>query len=367
MATEFFGFIEQQSSYENNILSALKESQEKDIPLLLWGAGNVGNKAYEYLLNKEIQVSDVFVGDKQPNQIFHGKTVLSFDEACLKHKNFNIFVARILRDENNDSILSAKNVTGVYHLEPALFFEESDFDIAYFMKNKEAFVWTYENLADNLSKEGFIAFINARISKTYEHIKKFYCKDKYFCDDIFSYRDNEVYVDCGVFRSTTIQSFIDALHSNSITTYDYIYVFESDKEKFEDLLELSSRVEKLHNINKRAWSEKSILAYEPTAVSNSLYIKKEESIATDTVDNILNGNKATLIKTSMGGSSLEAIKGAKQTIIEHKPKLTATVYSKADEMITLPQYIKSLVPEYKIYFRFHTYSTLETVLYAVCK
>ncbi|EOS66974.1 FkbM family methyltransferase [Oscillibacter sp. 1-3] len=86
-----------------------------------------------------------------------------------------------------------------------------------------------------------------------------------------------------------------------------------------------------------------------------------------TIDEIVEKEnpKVTMIKMDIEGSELEALKGAKKTIQRNKPKLAICIYHKPEDMLEIPLYIKSLVPEYKLYVRHHSNSNVETVLYAV--
>lgn len=77
------------------------------------------------------------------------------------------------------------------------------------------------------------------------------------------------------------------------------------------------------------------------------------------------------------GAELNALKGAKETILRDKPKLAICLYHSDNDMLDIPEYIHSLVPEYKLYIRQHSESEqdnddirfgffiIETVLYAL--
>jgi hypothetical protein len=60
------------------------------------------------------------------------------------------------------------------------------------------------------------------------------------------------------------------------------------------------------------------------------------------------------------GAELAAIDGAGYTIRTYKPKLAISVYHKKEDLITIPQKILSLVPDYKLYLRIHLPFTSES-------
>jgi hypothetical protein len=71
------------------------------------------------------------------------------------------------------------------------------------------------------------------------------------------------------------------------------------------------------------------------------------------------------------GSELEALKGARDTIIRCKPKLAVCIYHKPEDILEIPLYLYNLVPDYKFYIRHHNCVkeaaniAHDTVLYAV--
>lgn len=86
-----------------------------------------------------------------------------------------------------------------------------------------------------------------------------------------------------------------------------------------------------------------------------------------TVDDALCGIDVTYIKMDIEGAELNALIGAENTIIKCKPKLAICVYHKTSDFWKIPQYIKSLNSEYKLYLRHHSNKNCwGTVLYAKC-
>jgi len=88
------------------------------------------------------------------------------------------------------------------------------------------------------------------------------------------------------------------------------------------------------------------------------------SIDTTSIDALDLKEKVTLIKMDIEGAELEGLKGAKNTILRDKPKLAICIYHSDNDMIRIPEYIHSIVPEYKLFVKHHSILSYETVLYA---
>jgi len=88
------------------------------------------------------------------------------------------------------------------------------------------------------------------------------------------------------------------------------------------------------------------------------------------IDNLVANEKigrVDFIKMDIEGAEFPALKGAANTIREHKPKLAIAVYHKPDDLIKIPAYILSLNPDYLFYLDYFTIIAEEIVLYAIDK
>ena len=155
-------------------------------------------------------------------------------------------------------------------------------------------------------------------------------------------------------------------------TLKKIYAFEPDPECYKRCLEKKeqSNFVEAEILPFGTWSEKTTLSFEVQGTGSSK-VSQSKGINTISVpvmpidDVIEDEDTVTFIKMDVEGSELESLKGAHKTIQRDKPKLAICIYHKPEDMVTIPLYIKELVPEYKLYVRHHSNTVSETVLYAV--
>jgi FkbM family methyltransferase len=189
---------------------------------------------------------------------------------------------------------------------------------------------------------------------------------QYFGPEFLQPLPNEMYVDCGACDVVTIENFIT--FCNGI--YNKIIAFEPDKNSFQNILSEMGRknIEKTEVINKGVWHENTTIGFSCNQNLPSMSMIDTNSpvhIELTTIDNVVGNAAVTFIKMDIEGAELEALYGAAETIKRHKPRLAISIYHKANDVIDIPAYILSLVPEYKLYIRQYSYFLGEIILYAV--
>lgn len=65
------------------------------------------------------------------------------------------------------------------------------------------------------------------------------------------------------------------------------------------------------------------------------------------------------------GAELDALKGAEKTIEQFRPKLAISLYHKREDLYEIPIWIKSIMPNYKMYLRHYANKQWDLVLYCV--
>ncbi len=187
---------------------------------------------------------------------------------------------------------------------------------------------------------------------------------QYFESNIILPNKDEVFVDAGSFDCTSSLMFRKWCNNK----YDKIYAFEPDPSNYltcKTVIE-NSNIENIELFNVGLWSKKDVLYFNAEGHSGSSVVENGSyRITVVSLDEILNGKRVSFIKMDVEGSEMEALKGAKNTIITYRPKLAISVYHKPEDILQIPLYLQSLVPNYKFYIRHYSNYTIETVLYAI--
>ncbi len=331
--------------------------------IALYGAGKYGtialNNIKKYLPYLEIIC---FLDDNKVrnNHDIEGLKVISLHEAIQQVGNFSI----IITNYYISSVLKKIEAEG-FDLDRVFFGGQlliEDVDYSYLSTNKDNLCGAFACLEDYLSKMIFESIVSSRFNKTIDLLGRTCEADQYFPQDIFTLSDEEVFVDGGAYDGDTIEAFLE--HTGR--KYKYIYAFEPDKANWEKLLSRGYK-QKITIFNAGLYSETKEISFDSNKGGSSKI--GDEGIDTIQVvkfDDLELPEKAvSFIKMDIEGSELSALHGMKETIKKNRPKLAICIYHKFEDLWELPLYIKSLVPEYKLYIRNYTSYLDEIVLYAV--
>jgi FkbM family methyltransferase len=339
----------------------MDELKASGLPIVLYGDGWYAPYVREYLRRRGLAAAAVFT---DAGFTTSGEAV-GFGEVNGRFTRFNIVIAfanaRLAREKL--ARLDQTRVAGVYFFDVMGELLNNTFDRAYLEANKAQFDAAYGLLADDLSRETFEAFINAKLGGAPEALADVSRKEQYFPKGIIGLTDREVFVDGGAYTGDTLLTFMRLTGGRCAGCH----AFEPEAANAE---KLRATVEKrgLRGVtvhNKGLWSAPAALPFavwhgtSASAVSG----EGEVSVQADTVDRA--APDATFIKLDIEGAELEALKGAAETIRRNRPKLAVCVYHKPGDLFEIPLFISSLVPEYRFYLRQHQPVACETVLYAV--
>ncbi len=344
----------------------LKTLRQSELPLIIYGAGSYASDVVKFLNRNNVEVdmacvdSEYIQNSKYPI-MDEGIKVTTIEDICSKYGIFNIVIGF---SDYRKAVTRLESIQGVAEV---FFVDTPDhldfFDYQYIVEHLNDFEFTYNLLADQLSKDTFIAYINAKISGQPDGLYDLIEKNPYF-PDFLPLCLNEVFVDCGAFDGDTILEFVKRTDGK----YNKIYAFEPDGRNYKKLTQTidTNRIKCVQPYKMGCWHSKTTLRFTSNGTMTSL-VPNEGDVAIDVeaVDSIVDCARVTFIKMDIEGAELAALHGAAKTIEISKPKLAICVYHKPEDLITIPQYINSIVPEYKFFLRHHQFISWETVLYAI--
>lgn len=89
------------------------------------------------------------------------------------------------------------------------------------------------------------------------------------------------------------------------------------------------------------------------------------NVATRPLDAL--GLSPTFVKLHLEGAELAALQGARETLLANRPIVAATVYHNADGIWKTPLWLMQTLPDYRFLFRAHSWCGTGAVVYAIPK
>lgn len=184
-------------------------------------------------------------------------------------------------------------------------------------------------------------------------------------EQLYENDTEEYFVDAGCFNGKTSVQCADVFGEK----LKMIYAFEPAASNYkvceEKLADIGCAYELYENAT---WKEKASLSFDVNEAA--LYASKitnsgSLTVQADSIDNKLNGRKATYIKLDVEGSELETLEGAIKTIVKYRPKLAISIYHKPEDIIQIPVFLEKLNLGYQYYIRQYQTRMQETILYAL--
>lgn len=335
---------------EKNVWDYLKETS---LPIVLYGMGNGTDMVMEKLDEIGVKASEVFASDEfVRGHSFRGYKVIKYSDVCEKYEDFVIVVCFAVHDDamlekirrmSTEHTLFAPNVPivndGVFTRE---FIEEHD----------EEFDEAYALLSDDFSRKSYIDILNFKVSGKVEYLFSCQKNKAEIYSEYLRLDNNEVFMDLGAYDGDTVREFLQATDNQ----YKKIIAVEADEKNYKKLTDKTNGVERIETYNLAAWNKKETLFFEKKKGRNSkLSSAGQVEVQADSVDNILDGEKITVLKMDIEGSEEMALDGAKKTIQTYKPKLYVCAYHRNDDMFRLPLKINEIHKGYKFYFCHHPY------------
>lgn len=362
--------------------SKLRDLRGKSI--LLYGAGNIGKRLYRTL--KEVHIHVVGFIDRDsaldPND-YPIPVYQPESDQLLPLKNSAYVILSALFPNNIcqeiKEFLSKLSFTNVFSLDEVNFalitkssYYERNFDNTFARLDilgteKNSIIQACSLLAEEDDRRLFAEQLTAHLTMDFTRLRKPHAmRFQYTGHDIQKRKDYSNFIDCGAFDGDTIRLLLaqGAVIRNLIA-------FEPQNNLYHDMVDYvqskPDTFETAYIVPCGVYSETKTVPFAACADSPSagkLDGTGRNIIQCVRIDDAIHGFHPTFIKMDIEGAELEALKGAKETIIANTPQMAICVYHTLSHLWKILLLIKDYYSGYTFYLKNYNYMGMETVLYA---
>ena len=351
---------------------------------VLYGAGQLGKSTLEGLtkLGKKVLCFADTTASKW-NTNFNGTIVLSPEKAVEKYCEKAVFIPTICLAhvdyvflKKQLTALGARNIRSFHELFYA--FPKTFLPYYHFCapeqlaEKKENIIEAASLFNDEMSMQHFLSYLvfsMAPHSSTLSPPNP----NGYFDPLINNWLNtNTVFLDCGAFDGDTVERFIK--YSNN--DFKKIIAFEPDVKNFSKLekrisdLSNAGGVQRIFAVNKAVGQSSEFLKLAATGSEGSL-ISEDGNVEVEVIcldkflPEIATKDEQFYIKLDIEGFEKEAIKGSKNMLNNGRSSICACVYHLPEDFYEIPLLLKSINPDFRLYFRLEGEDTMGSVVYAV--
>ncbi len=359
------------------IKPSLQEITHKiDKPLILYGAGELGKMAKNYL--NKLNIPFLFVVDKnaqsyKENSFWKDNIIIEPYNVSLHFRKSCVTVACIVTSSFTE-IRDSLEKMGFEDIIPF-------YDITLSYQNKhplnngwitsllngkdiENMKFITSNLKDDISRAHYLQFI-AWHSLREEWIFKdapISFKEKYFIPEIISIlHENEIFVNVGAYDGEFTNRFLKIINNK----FDSIYAFEPDPKNINRFLSnVDMNSFNIHLIPKALgkYKEKRKFYKGIDCLSQFSDFGQEEIDIYTLNDFNLN---PTIVKIHIEGLENDVIDGGIETILQNRPILMVTIYHNRKASTEIPLNLMHSLNNYTFYFRLHLWCGTSGIIYAL--
>lgn len=357
---EFMERIQQPDS-EADLIEKLKK---EPLPIVMWGVGSLAYNVKRLLERNGIKLACCMVDGTVNKEEYEGIPIYSRDVVVEKYPEFALVFGHSYYEEREEIQEKCPAVKRCYCLVNICYGQWERMKYSFVKEHAKEYRDSMLLLEDGLSKECLLSYLNCKLTEDVGYL--FPCmreKASYFRNPFYAVTAEEDFVDVGAYTGDTLEEFLNATSGK----YSHVYAFEPEKEAYTELAEFVEK-RSLDNISLYGcgcWKESTVLCFSENEESSGI-TEKDSSVTISVValDEILKGKKLTLIKINFLDGVYETLEGAKQILCEQKPKLVMTVGFDEWALIRIPQLIRRLNPEYKLYLRYVAAMPARLLLFA---
>lgn len=350
-------FIDMFKDVDDVIGNMIRELQNDNKKIVVFGTGYCLSLIMDLLNRNNIDIECLCDNNSENwGTKLYELCIISPDELVKKYgDNMSILISTSYFNEITAQLKVMGFKGKICHLPKDAYDKNCVCGKQYLIRYLDKYKKVYEMLADSISKKIFINALKHNISidrKYYEEIKE-YEIEGYFGTDLYEACIDDIIIDCGAYNGDTIKEFLCRK-----TEFHCLYAFEPDILNYKQLADAFDN-DKI-NLIKKGVSDCSETVRFNSGQGVSSKIDEIGNCVIETVrlDECQFAGNITFIKMDIEGMEKRALLGAADIIRKQAPLLAISAYHKIEDMWELVEVIKSLNPEYRIYFR-HTFYYVE--------
>jgi FkbM family methyltransferase len=230
---------------------------------------------------------------------------------------------------------------------------------------------------DERSLRTYYAVVIAMLAGTVRPLAPFADSRPFFERFGFFNRAREIFVDAGAYVGDSVERFLWSVNG----VFGHIHAFEPGALQFQALEKRVARLceewalsrDRISLVQKGLSADSRVAlvdtAQDPTQMQLEEIDQRRESLTTTRVETIsldayFKESPFTFLKVDIEGSEADLLRGAKQSIAQHRPRVALSVYHYPTDIFELPVQLQELNQDYCFHLGHHSSQLMETVLYA---
>jgi FkbM family methyltransferase len=331
-----------------------------NIPVILYGAGNLGRFAYDYLKavgHTPLQIIDRDSSPAEFREALNSGAPIAVSIVTSAYTP----IEQALAERGFETIVPFYDLTENYrHLHPLSngWFASDLTDDDYNNFEKVLSSW-----GDDQSRAGHLQFLAWRKLREEWNLASMPKEERFFIPEIIGILNrDEIFIDVGAHHGTVSRAFI----SQTAGLFKQLIAIEPDYQNYEILsksLPKDSRISTLNSII--AETAKEVTFHDGLGYASQIAKTGSRFAWSERLDALK--FEPTFIKLHLEGAELSALKGARKTLLKYRPIIAATVYHNKDGIWKTPLWLAETLPDYKFLFRLHSWCGTGAVIYAIPK
>ena len=352
---EFEKILDELNILNDNHKSVAEQIKSHGLPVIVFGAGEMAKWVTRHWNNYGIEIEGYAVDAEffKPNQQILNRPIYNFAELSTQAEKF-VFVLG-MEDEMQGGhrafdFLNDENIIS-YPLPINLDGSNEKISLDFIKNTHDKFKSTFNMLEDELSRQTMMSFLKLKLTGDWTFNLNVFRPSPYF-NELTEPAKGGGYVDCGAYCGDTVERFIKW----SGGKYKKIFAIEADPKNFIALKNFvhDKGYKNITLFNCGVWNEKGVINFESQIERTQVSESGKVEVPTEKLDDLLGNESINFIKLEIQFSELNGLKGAEKILKNQAPILSVSIFHKAEDLISIPQFIKSIQPNYKIYLRKHT-------------